>query len=47
MKGDYPELLKPRLVNNLADMALLSFIRIFINVRKSLSLKKYAEIPEV
>lgn len=35
------------MVNNYADMALLSFIRIFLMVRKSKNLKVYCENPDV
>lgn len=35
MNKDYPEILNLRMVNNIADMALIAFIKTFINVRKS------------
>jgi class 3 adenylate cyclase len=34
-------------VNNIADMALVSFIKIFLTVRKSVELKDYCEMPEI
>ena len=47
MNKDYPEILNLRMVNNIADMALIAFIKTFINVRKSQNIEQYYQLPEV
>lgn len=39
LNNENPEILNLRMVNNIADMALISFIKIFIAVRRSANLK--------
>lgn len=44
MNKEYPEILNLRLVNNYADLALLSLIKIFISVRKSENIHNYTRM---